>query len=317
MLPYFPFGQRFNDKMGTAPLSESERLIEVDEQYDRETALKRQLLTELPDYYYQALPGHEVAQWDVLEIVLHNLVRFAPDQFSLRQDGNHWRWNNHRLNEETTFTFGDAATLPHEPLDWVGRQVQEDLIIMAGSDATLVAGQLCFANDWSLAEKIGLPFRQIHASITPIVEPMMQAAQKLMERLPVGRPVWRANWSVKTSDQLDRSSRHTATLQQQLAVRLPTLTTETIGEQLYVRVERQTLTRLPRSGAILFGIHTYQNPLAQEAADPERAKRMAQVFSTTPPAMLAYKGMTAFMPALLNYLNSRQSASPIRLTTLD
>ncbi|GAB3988811.1 DUF3445 domain-containing protein [Spirosoma daeguense] len=305
MLPYFPFGQRFNDKMGITPLSESDRLVEVDEHYVAEVSLKRQLLNELPDYYYKALPGYVAAQWEVLELVLQNLSRFAPESFMLRQDGGQWQWTNLLLNEEISFTFGDVTTLPLEPLDWVGRQVQEDLILMAGTDATLIAGQLCFANDWCLDEKIGLPFWQIHAPITPIVEPMLRAAQTLMARLPVGRTVWRTNWSVKVSDQLDMTSRHSKQLKQQLAEQLSGLIPATIGDQLYVRIERQTLTRLPRSGVILFGIHTYQNRLSDEATDPERAYRMAQVFNTTPPAMLSYKSMTDFMPALLTYLNGR------------
>jgi len=36
------------------------------------------------------------------------------------------------LGETTTFTPGDAATLPLAPLDWVGRQVQEDLLVLDG-----------------------------------------------------------------------------------------------------------------------------------------------------------------------------------------
>ena len=307
MLPYFPFGQQFNDKMGTVPLSDNEGLFDVDEQYQPELALKRQLLTDRPDYYYRALPGHETAHWDVLELVLQQLTRFFPNYFTLRQTGDRWQWTNHLLSEETTFTFGDAGTLPHDPLDWVGRQVQEDLIVMADTDARLVTGQLCFANDWCLDEKIGFPFWQIHAPITPVVKPMMQAAQKLMERLPPGRSVWRLNWSVKLSDQLDMTNRHASALKQLFADRLPTLTPDTIGKQLYIRVERQTLTRLHRSGAILFGIHTHQNLLAHEAADPERAQRMAQVFSTTPPAMLAYKSMPAFLPTLLDYLTKQMN----------
>ncbi|MFD2934138.1 heme-dependent oxidative N-demethylase family protein [Spirosoma flavum] len=306
MLPYFPFGQQFNDKMGTAPLPESDRLVEVDEHYQAEIALKRQLLTELPGYYYQTLPGHETAQWEVLETVLQNLVRFAPDQFILHQAGNRWHWINQLLTEEQVFTFGDAATLPLDPLDWVGRQVQEDLILLTGTEAALVAGQLCFGNGWCLDEKVGLPFWQIHAPIIPIVEPMMQAAQKLMERLPVGRPVLRINWSVKVTDQLDMTSRHTPALDQLLADRLPYLTPETIGEHIYIRIERQTLTRMPQSGAILFGIHTHQNLLAHEATDQARADRMAKVFSTTPRTMIDYKGMTAFLPALLSYLNKHK-----------
>lgn len=278
MLPLFPFGQQFNDKMGTYPLPETDRLVEVDMHYEHEIALKRQLLTKIPNYYYQALPGHETAQWDLLEAVLHNLARFSPAKFTLRRDSDRWHWRNHRLNERTTFTFGDSATLPLEPLDWVGRQVQEDLILLAGDDryagaVILVAGQLCFGNGWCLDEKMGLPFWEIHAPIVPMVEPMIQAAQKLMERLPG-------------------------------------LTPDTIGNQLYLRIKRQTLTRLPRSGAILFGIHTYQNLMAHEvAARPGAADRLARVFSTAPPALLDYKGMTGFLPALLTYL-TQQSSPP-------
>ncbi len=163
MLPYFPFGQQFNDKMGTASLSESDRLIEVDTQYESDVALKRQQLSELPGYYFQVLPGHETAQWDVLEAVLRDLARSHPDQFSLQTTGDCWHWQNHLLHEETTFTVGELTSLPLAPLDWVGRQVQEDLLLLAGPEATLVAGQLCFGNDWCLDEKIGLPFWQIHA----------------------------------------------------------------------------------------------------------------------------------------------------------
>ncbi len=136
----------------------------------------------------------------------------------------------------------------------------------------------------------------------------MRAAHKLMERLPVGRPVWRLNWSVKVTNQLDMTSRHKPTLDQLLADRLPALTPDAIGQQLYLRIERQTLTRLARSGAVLFTVRTYQNLLADEvAARPDAAERLLQVLSTTPPAMLDYKSMTPFMPALLTYLTQQTS----------
>lgn len=305
MLPYFPFGQQFNHRMGTAPLPESDHLVEVDDAYVPEIALKRQLLADLPAYYYQTLPGYELAQWEVLKTVLTHLVRFAPDRFALRQTGNQWHWHNRLLHEETSFVFGDSSTLPVDPLDWVGRQVQEDLILIAGDSPKLVAGQLCFGNDWSLDEKLGLPFSQVHAPILPIVEPMMQATHKLIERLPIGKPLWRASWSVKVTDQLDMTSRHKPALLQLLADRIPTLTPETIGEALFIRIERQTLIRLPETGIILFCIHTYQNQLAHEATDRDRASRMASVFSTTPSAMLDYKGMSGFVPVLLKYLQNK------------
>ncbi|GAA4457486.1 DUF3445 domain-containing protein [Nibrella saemangeumensis] len=302
MLRYFPFQQQFNDKMGTMLLLPTDPLIEADEHYGHEVQLKRRLLTEFPQYYYQSLPGYQTAQWEVLAMVLESLVQHNPEHFCLTRPGHHWHWQNRLLNEEVVFTFGDAASLPLEPLDWAGRQVQEDLLLLAGDEPHLVAGQLCFGNGWSLDEKLSLSFWNLHGPVSSIVKPMMQAAQKFMERLPAGRPVWRLNWSLKLTDQLDLTSRHTADLNQQLAELLPNLTPTNIGQHLFVRIERQTLTRLPQSGAILFGIHTYQNRLDNEAADPERALRIGQVVSTTPPAMLEYKGITPFLEPLLAYL---------------
>ena len=344
MLPYFPFGNYFNDKIGTVLLTENEPLVDVDTHYRAEIMVKRALLSELPNYYFQAQPGHETAQWDVLELVLNHLSRFWPDSFSLHKTGDVWQWENRMLAETATFTFGDVSTLPEyprihgsgqpsgarykkekfdqiepdeyalppnlfggdrlSPLDWVGRQIQEDLLVLAGSEPSLVAGQLCFGNGWSLDEKMGLPFWEIHAPITPIVEPMMRAAQNVMNRLTVGRPVWRLNWSIKSTDQLDMTSRRTPDLAQRLNDQLPNLRPETIDSQVFIRIERQTLTRLPRSQAILFGIHTYQNRLDHELAQrPDAAQRLLNVLNTAPPALLDYKGISPFLIPLTAHLN--------------
>ena len=309
MLPYFPFGNQFNDKIGTSLLTEADPLLVVDAHYRNEMGLKRQLLTELPDYYFQVRPDTETGQWDVLGLVLDQLAHHYPDQFQLKKEGSRWHWENHLLAETTSFTFDNTDTLPLPPLDWVGRQVQEDLLLLAGPEPSLVAGQLCFANAWCLDEKLGLPFWAIHAPITGIVTPMMRAAQKVMERLPAGRPLWRLNWSIKATDQLDLTSRHTPAQHAELATLLPYLTTDTVGHHLFVRIEFQTLTRLPRSQAILFGLHTYQNRLDRELAErPHAAQKLLNVLQTAPPALLDYKGITPYLPPLLAGLSAHVAA---------
>ena len=99
------------------------------------------------------------------------------------------------------------------------------------------------------------------------------------------------------------TSRHTPAMDQLLTDSLPDLTPETIGERLFIRIERQTLTRLPRSEAILFGIHTYQHRLSRELAErPDGANALRRVLETTPAALLDYKGITPFLATLLAYL---------------
>lgn len=304
MLPYFPFGDQFDLKMGTSSFRDDDRLIEVDEHYLSEIAQKRGLLAKDHRYYYRSLPETEVAQWDVVEKVLTNLVQFQPDSFHLVQDGDEWYFHNRLTGEELTFTFGNTTTLPYEPLDWVGRHVQEDLAIL-NSDVMLVAGQLCFLNGWSLDNKFGKRFMGIHDPAPRMIDPTIQAAHKLMERIPTNRPVWRASWNFKISDQLDMSARHTEAYNAELHRIAPELTPDNIGERVFIRIERQTVSRLPRSGAILFGIHTYLNTLADEATDPDRVRRMLGVLRTTPREMLDYKAVTPFEPALLTYLEKR------------
>lgn len=303
MLPYFPFSHEFDHRMGTAPLGPGQTLVEADAHYRAEVAHKRDLLARDHRYYFQAQPGTETAQWDVLERLLTEAAGQYPQHFTLTRSGPDWHWQNHLLHEETRFTIGDTNTLPQTPLDWVGRQIQEDLVILsADGSATLVAGQLCFPNGWCLDDKFGQPFLGIHQPAPALVQPTLQAAHKLLERIPVHRPIWRASWNFKITDQLDMSTQYSAGYNDELARLAPTLTPDTIGEQLFIRIERQTLTRLPQSGAILFGIHTYQNTVGAEAQDPDRARRMLGTLRTTPREMLIYKAIAPFETALLTFL---------------
>lgn len=306
MLPYFPFGDEFDHRMGTTPLRPEETLVEVDEHYSSEIRHKRELLAYDHRYYFQAQPGTETAQWDVLERLLPEAAQQYPHHFSLTRSGADWHWQNHRLGEEYRFVFDDSDSLPLAPLDWLGRQVQEDLLILsADGTASLVAGQLCFPNGWCLDDKFGQTFLGIHRPAPTMVQPTLQAAHKLLERIPVHRPIWRASWNFKITSQLDMSTKYSATYSDNLTRLAPTLTPDTIGEQVYIRIERQTFTRLPRSGTVLFGIHTYQNALTNEAIQYDRARRMLGTLRTTPREMLIYKAIAPFEHALVGFLEQQ------------
>jgi len=82
-------------------------------------------------------------------------------------------------------------------------------------------------------------------------------------------------------------------------------TMENIGEQCLLRIERQTLSRLPRTGAILFTIHTYQTTLDEVLQNVEQARCMLSVLRTTPQELLVYKNIEPYVDVLLNYIESR------------
>ena len=49
------------------------------------------------------------------------------------------------------------------------------------------------------------------------------------------------------------------------------ITAQNAGRRLFTRVERQTVFRLPKSGAILFTVHTFVKPLHRLESQPEQA----------------------------------------------
>jgi dimethylamine monooxygenase subunit A len=297
----------FKLSVGARPLGE-EPLIALDPaDYVAELALKAHILSEDYGYYCQALPGSLPAQWELLEQLLPRLALAYPQHFQLTRRGAHWRWQNMLLDQATTLTLSDAASLAYAPLDWLGRQVQEDLLLLAGDEAEgfpLIAGQLCFANHWCLDEKLGQPLLSIHAPVPGYAAQVGRPSNLLLARLRPERPLWRRNWAIVVSPALNQASRFKAELEAPKA----TITATNAGERCYYRSERQTLMRLPRSGAILFTIRTHVAAIGSLCADPAWASGLRELLRGSPPELLRYKGLTPYAEALLAYLEQRSAA---------
>ncbi len=307
MLRYFPFGESFDARMGGHPLNAGDPLCEVDlPNYIPQVQLKRRMLAENHADYFQGGSDMLAQQWEALALVLTNLAAIQPDCFRLETDGANWLWENHLLGERWQFRLGETGSLPFEPLDWTGRQVQEDLVLLdPDGDHRLIGGQLCFANSWSLASHLGRAFLEIHTPTPQTTMPSVHAGKRLLETLKPGKAIWRLNWNFKLSDRLDLSTRQQADYEAEILARAPQMTPDRVGKEMFLRVERQTLTRLPATMAVLFGIHTYIARLEDEAADPQRARRILSVIQTAPQDVKDYKAITLVESALKAYLQSR------------
>jgi dimethylamine monooxygenase subunit A len=290
-------------KMHVRPLA-PDCLIDVDPvEYRKELALKDEILASDPAYYYQARPGTEDLQWETIEVLLPNMALHYPEWFELTTVGDRWQWTNRLLGSETAFTLGDPATLALPPLDWVGRQVQEDLCVMDGRTpgAPLVAGHLCFGSGWCLDDKMGQSFLMIHDPVPGFVESIGRSSDLMMQRLKVGRPTARVNWTIHPSDRLNCAP----SLKRQYAVEHLGITPETAGERFFLRSEWQTFARYPRTNAVLFTIRTRVRPLARALTDAEDCRRLATQLRTMAPGLLRYKTMGSHVDVLLAWLDAQ------------
>lgn len=75
------------------------------------------------------------------------------------------------------------------------------------------------------------------------------------------------------------------------------ITKENASQLMYLRVERQTLRRLPISKTILFTIKTYTTKIEDLCRnDPNAAKQLAGAVRNWPPEMIEYKVVLSFVP---------------------
>src|SRR5690606_6840460 len=85
------------------------------------------------------------------------------------------------------------------------------------------------------------------------------------------------------------------------------VTAENAGDKLWLRIERQTLRRLPQSNAILFTIRVYSNPLYTLSDQPEIAQRLASAISGLDEAMRDYKSLRPLLAPTLAWLDKVSS----------
>jgi hypothetical protein len=80
---------------------------------------------------------------------------------------------------------------------------------------------------------------------------------------------------------------------------------EQAGRVLWMRVERQTLRRLPKSRAVAFGLHTYSDPLDSIEADTASIRAILALLRAYSAERWHYSEMDIIREPILAWLESR------------
>jgi len=171
----------------------------------------------------------------------------------------------------------------------------------------LVAASLCFRSSWSLEEKFGRPLQDIHTPVPGFGRGTRTAdiITRIFDKLQVAQPVERMNWSLQAGAALYMPLSNAGRIER--AVGKPSRFPEAdAAANAFIRVERQTLRRLPKSGDVLFTIRIYLDPMRVLERHPERAslaKSFAAQLAALDDAQLDYKGLSADRQRLIAALN--------------
>ncbi|TPM00658.1 DUF3445 domain-containing protein [Mesorhizobium sp. B2-3-10] len=285
--------------IGLKPLDPA-NWIEVDGHLLPYLAKKRRLYAEIPERVFVEQDGTRDAQQEVLEL----LGAYLPERFP----------DTHRRSDAGVAVVGATSrpTIPSSlagaPLVAASLLVQEDLILMRrGEDGwRLAAGSLCFPSSWSLVEKFGKPLQRIHDPV-PGFGPGTRPADlinRMFDGLQ-GQAVERYNWSIQSGDALYHPLSNIERIDR--ATSRPTRFPDgDVKTHAFIRVERQTLRKLPASRDILFTIRIHLDPLAVLARHPDRATLAASFaaqLEALDVAQLDYKGLTSDRDRLIAVLN--------------
>ena len=245
----------------------------------RYLAEKSRLVSSSRTEVFRAVPESIPAQEELLALIVSHLKSCHTDLY--QQDGNTLRPAGQTVNIED----------PSEPpLLRAGMLVEDDLAILMKKDDGwfLAAGFIAFPSSWSLAEKAGKPMDVVHADV-PGFEAGTRNGKlvtRIFDNLKPERPAERFNWSFKGSPALAMPvSKH--------AAEDPFRPVYPIGAN-FMRVERQTLRKLPQTGAIAFTIRIYADPLSAVLKHPERrqiAEAMIAQLEGLSPGERRYKSM--------------------------
>ncbi|MEE9455030.1 MAG: DUF3445 domain-containing protein [Paracoccaceae bacterium] len=229
-LPFKPWMAEKTRKLpGIQPLNPADWLLR-DEVFSAQMAYRDQLLANRRAQVFQATPNSLAAQHELLETVITAL------------DTGYIRHKSHIMRPDNV-----QVSLDDTPIITAARLVQEDLLILenGATEPELTAAVLCFPASWTLDEKFTQGMRAIHGNVIEYTPDMAKRVHRMFDALRPEQPLWRANFLIYSDADLfqPRAAGQDKPRKQ--------------GQGGYIRVERQSLRKLPRTGAVVFGIHTY------------------------------------------------------------
>jgi hypothetical protein len=289
-------------------------LVEEANRLGPELLLKQKALDnpKLHKLIFVAEPGSLQAQQELLELFVSYLPKRYPDFYTYDSDLK--TMTVHTPVFTKTFRLDDW--METRPLELCERIVQEDLILMRPAPAEqssvatteqsyfMAAASVVFSF-MELPEKLGKPAEFIHAPVPGFEKHIRKTLNRTFNNLKPEIPMWRNNWGIAPAGSSIDEPLYGSTS----AHARRSFTNVSVEEvkQKVLKVEYQTIRRLPRTGYLLFTVKTMADVVQSLENCPSTAAGcLAASIRGMSPAMRKYKGIEddATCQAVISYLDS-------------
>jgi len=183
------------------------------------------------------------------------------------------------------------------PLYAAARLVADDLCLMEKRDDgnwTLTALSLSAATFFTASGVVGKHLSALHGPVPTFEDRLLSRVSRIFDGLRPDLILQRRNWTVVNTEAL-----HTP---DPAPIRARIAGIADPAAELFVRVERQTLRRLPLTGGALFAIRVWRHPLGALRDDPTRLAAFARAWRSAGPDFRDYKKLHLYDSLVESFL---------------
>jgi hypothetical protein len=261
-------------------------------------AAKRARLAGRPPLYYRSLPVSLPAQAELRDAVVDHLLRDHPHAF--RRDG------SVVVDLIDGSRYGLAGP---EPLAVVHDMAEEDFILFQtiGGRDIITAASNAYTSSGRIVSCVGRDMRYAHDPVPGLNDQLGPRIDRVLGHVQKGAPVVRFNWFITPiAGRLFPEGWHGGNEAAAAAAATALAAGHSrAGDRLWLRVERQTFLRLPQTGALAFGLHTYSDPLSALAGDRESLVAIRDLITGYSADRLHYAGLAATRGPILRWIADR------------
>jgi hypothetical protein len=295
--PYLSSGTVF--QIGTRPMDPAQWLA-IGPDHGSFLREKRARLQANPLPFYRTTPGSLPAQLELRDRVVAHLLAHQTDVFSMA-DG--------RLVDCVEGTAHELDGRGVEPLALISQFLEEDFILLQQVDGQdqITAASNAYSSSGRIVSSVGRSIPWAHKFVPTLNDQLGPRIDRVLGNIKVDAPVERFNWLLTPiASRLFPEDPHAAN-----TAAVDNINTALVedpsraGEILWIRVERQTLLRLPESGALAFSIYTYSDPLSSIAGDHESLAAMHRLIGSYSEDRMNYAAMASIRAPVLKWLESQ------------
>jgi len=252
--------------------------LEVENTYVSRIKERQGLFKEYGSKVLDYLPGSELACKELMEMCLQFYGARYPTYFSLSPDKR--TFHNTLLRTET-----DIKSM--HPLQVLLNNVPEDFAIVLRNETDGMyyfrAGVICSSLGWNVGTKIGMQLKEIHKPIPDYKEKMSFSMDRYFSKMPTNAPIQRGSWGLEVGTPLFMPAGHPHEKYREYQKEDLTI------EECNLRVDWQTLRRLPLSGGIVFNFKALFTPIQEFRDEPYIPTLLLKIIKEGKRSLMEYK----------------------------